>query len=141
MKILVVNAGSSSLKYQLIDMEGEKVIAKGLVERIGMPQPGHQKQTVAGKVYEVSGVMIEDHVQACTMMLKALQDIPRHIGDWEKRVADNEVRIEQLADILTAVWPKEDELKKARTELGILDRKIAEDLKKTEQQEAGRQAA
>ena len=74
MKILVVNAGSSSLKYQLIDMEGEKVIAKGLVERIGMPQPGHQKQTVAGKVYEVSGVMIEDHVQACTMMLKALQD-------------------------------------------------------------------
>ena len=75
------------------------------------------------------------------MLLKALQDIPRHIGDWEKRVADNEVRIEQLADILTAVWPKEDELKKARTELGILDRKIAEDLKKTEQQEAGRQAA
>jgi hypothetical protein len=56
-------------------------------------------------------------------------------------VADNEVRIEQLADILTAVWPKEDELKKARTELGILDRKIAENLKKTEQQEAGRQAA
>lgn len=75
------------------------------------------------------------------MMLKALQDIPRHIGNWEKRVADNEVRIEQLADILTAVWPKEDELKKARTELGILDRKIAEDLKKTEQQEAGRKAA
>jgi hypothetical protein len=75
------------------------------------------------------------------MLLKALQDIPRHIGDWEKRVADNEVRIAQLADILTAVWPKEDELKKARTELGILDRKIAEDLKKTEQQEAGRQAA
>ena len=35
----------------------------------------------------------------------------------------------------------ENELKKARTELGILDRKIAEDLKKTEQQEAGRQAA
>ena len=37
MKILVVNAGSSSLKYQLIDMDGEQVIAKGLVERIGMP--------------------------------------------------------------------------------------------------------
>ena len=74
MKILVVNAGSSSLKYQLIDMEDEKIIAKGLVERIGMPQPGHQKQTVGGKVYEVSGVMIEDHVQATQMMLKALQD-------------------------------------------------------------------
>lgn len=75
------------------------------------------------------------------MLLKALQDIPRHIGDWEKRVADNEVRIEQLADILTAVWPKEDELKKARTELGILDRKIAEDLKKTEKEEGYKQAA
>ena len=35
MKILVVNAGSSSLKYQLIDMEGEKVLAKGNCERIG----------------------------------------------------------------------------------------------------------
>jgi uncharacterized coiled-coil protein SlyX len=74
-------------------------------------------------------------------MLKALQELPRRIGDWEKRVADNEVRIEQLADILTAVWPKEDELKKARTELGVLDRKIAEDLKKTENQEGYKQAA
>ena len=36
MKILIINAGSSSLKYQLIDMNGEKVIAKGLVERIGI---------------------------------------------------------------------------------------------------------
>ena len=32
MKILVINAGSSSLKYQLFDMEGEKVLAKGLCE-------------------------------------------------------------------------------------------------------------
>ena len=36
MKILVINCGSSSLKYQLIDMEGEKVLCKGLCERIGM---------------------------------------------------------------------------------------------------------
>ena len=36
MKILVVNAGSSSMKYQLIDMESETVIAKGLCERIGI---------------------------------------------------------------------------------------------------------
>ena len=34
MKILVINAGSSSLKYQLIDMDGEVVVAKGLCERI-----------------------------------------------------------------------------------------------------------
>ncbi|MBE6844563.1 MAG: hypothetical protein E7508_02445, partial [Ruminococcus sp.] len=36
MLILVVNAGSSSLKYQLIDMDGEKVIAKGNCDRIGI---------------------------------------------------------------------------------------------------------
>ena len=36
MKVLVINCGSSSLKYQLINMEDESVLAKGLVERIGM---------------------------------------------------------------------------------------------------------
>ena len=36
MKILVINAGSSSLKYQVMDMETEKVITKGLCERIGI---------------------------------------------------------------------------------------------------------
>ena len=36
MNILVLNCGSSSLKYQLINMEDESVIAKGLVERIGI---------------------------------------------------------------------------------------------------------
>ena len=36
MKILVINCGSSSLKYQLIDMDNESVLAKGLCERIGI---------------------------------------------------------------------------------------------------------
>ena len=36
MKILVINAGSSSLKYQLIDSDSEQVLAKGLCERIGI---------------------------------------------------------------------------------------------------------
>ncbi|MBE7075706.1 MAG: acetate kinase [Clostridiales bacterium] len=39
MKILVINAGSSSLKYQLLDMETEKVIAKGNCERVGLTEP------------------------------------------------------------------------------------------------------
>ena len=43
MKILVINAGSSSLKYQLIDMETERLLAKGLCERIGID--GHLKHT------------------------------------------------------------------------------------------------
>lgn len=36
MKVLVINCGSSSLKYQLIDMANEKTLASGLVERIGI---------------------------------------------------------------------------------------------------------
>ena len=43
MNILVINAGSSSLKYQLIEMTDEKVIAKGLCERIGIG--GHIKHS------------------------------------------------------------------------------------------------
>ncbi len=39
MKILVINAGSSSLKYQLLDMKTEKLLAKGLCDRIGLPKP------------------------------------------------------------------------------------------------------
>ena len=49
MKILVINAGSSSLKFQLIDMADESVKAKGLVERIGI-EGTHFKQTVGDKV-------------------------------------------------------------------------------------------
>ena len=40
MKVLVINAGSSSLKYQLIDMDTESVLAKGNCERIGMGRRG-----------------------------------------------------------------------------------------------------
>ncbi len=43
MKILVINAGSSSLKYQLFDMDNESIIAKGTCERIGID--GHLKHT------------------------------------------------------------------------------------------------
>ncbi|MBR4743270.1 MAG: acetate kinase [Oscillospiraceae bacterium] len=46
MKILVINAGSSSLKYQVFDMENETIIAKGLCERIGID--GHLKHTPVG---------------------------------------------------------------------------------------------
>lgn len=50
MKIFVVNAGSSSLKYQLIDMENEQVLCKGLCERIGVSGAISHK-TADGKVY------------------------------------------------------------------------------------------
>ena len=75
MKILIVNAGSSSLKYQLIDMQDESTLAKGLVERIGMGTLGHHECKIGGKkVVDWEAAPIENHVQACHMMLDALTD-------------------------------------------------------------------
>ncbi len=75
MKILIVNAGSSSLKYQLIDMQDESTLAKGLVERIGMGTTGHHNCKIGGKeVLDWEEAPIENHVQACQMMLDALTD-------------------------------------------------------------------
>ena len=71
MKILVVNAGSSSLKYQLFDMDTETVMAKGLVERIGID--GHLNQKCNGQVIDIRE-SIPDHVKAASMMLAALTD-------------------------------------------------------------------
>ena len=74
MKILIVNAGSSSLKYQLIDMRDERTLAKGLVERIGMGGNGHQEHKVDGKKVLDTEKPVKDHVEACHMMLDALTD-------------------------------------------------------------------
>ena len=72
MKILIVNAGSSSLKYQVIDMEGEHVLAKGVVERINIE--GSQLKHTKGKAkYEIKRP-IKDHVEATQLVLATLQD-------------------------------------------------------------------
>ena len=73
MKILVINCGSSSLKYQLFDMETEEHLAKGLVERIGLDKPifKHQK---SDEEEIVSTTDIEDHAQAVQIVLETLTD-------------------------------------------------------------------
>ena len=69
-KILVVNAGSSSLKYQLIDMDGEKVLAKGLCDRIG--PGGHIKHTTAdGRKYEAD-IPMPTHAEAFDAFMTAM---------------------------------------------------------------------
>ena len=74
MKILIVNAGSSSLKYQLVDMQDESVLAKGLVERIGIPGSKlTQKYPGSDKKYVIEMDM-PTHVEACRNMLSALTD-------------------------------------------------------------------
>ena len=72
MKVLVINCGSSSLKYQLFDMADESVLAKGLVDRIGLPgsilthRPGEGKVNIEAE--------IGDHDKAISMVLAALTD-------------------------------------------------------------------
>ena len=68
MKILVLNCGSSSLKYQLIDMENEKVIAKGYFERIGN-YDSFVTHKVNGEKYRYD-VIARDHGEAIKFVLK-----------------------------------------------------------------------
>ena len=76
MKVLVINCGSSSLKYQLFDMEADVALAKGLVERIG-------EMWKAGYTYEANGVAVSgevrapDHEAALQHMVERLTD-PAH---------------------------------------------------------------
>ena len=74
MKILVINCGSSSLKYQLIDMNTENAIAKGLVERIGIPGSNlEQKVDGSNEKYKVE-VDLKNHKEAIALVLKTLCD-------------------------------------------------------------------
>lgn len=72
MKVLVLNCGSSSLKYQLIDMNNESVLCKGLVERIGIEGSilKHEKDGLEGK-YIVEQPM-KDHKDAINHVLTAV---------------------------------------------------------------------
>lgn len=73
MKILVINCGSSSLKYQLLDMDGEVVLCKGLVERIGMNGSviKHEKTGMDKVVIEEA---MPDHKRALELVLGAVVD-------------------------------------------------------------------
>lgn len=73
MKVLVINCGSSSLKYQLFNMEDHSVMAKGLVERIGL-EIGMLKHEPANKDKVEISEKIPNHRVAVKMMLDALLD-------------------------------------------------------------------
>lgn len=73
MKVLVINCGSSSLKYQVLDMTTEALLCKGLVERIGMDGAviTHEK---IGMDKVVNETPMEDHKAAIALVLDAIQD-------------------------------------------------------------------
>ena len=72
MKILVINAGSSSLKYQLIDMNGEVVLAKGICERIGL-EDGIFTHKANGNAWTTYPVM-KNQTEAFAQVKKALTE-------------------------------------------------------------------
>ena len=72
MKILVINAGSSSLKFQVIDMDNEEVIAKGICEEIG-GKSGFKFKVPGREDYKVS-VSLPTHAEALKLVLDTLVD-------------------------------------------------------------------
>ena len=72
-KILVVNCGSSSLKFQLFDMKGEKMLCKGLVERIGIAG-SRLVYTKTGSEKIVREIAMKDHVEAIRQVMAVLCD-------------------------------------------------------------------
>lgn len=97
MKILVINAGSSSLKYQLIDMDNEQVMAKGLCERIGIEGSNLQHTNVAKNEKTKIEKPMKDHGDAIQMVIDALVD--EKIGvtsQWTKSV-------QSVTELYTAV--------------------------------------
>ncbi len=73
MNILVINCGSSSLKYQLIDSDSEKVLAKGLCERIGIDGGMHTYQPNGSDKIKTN-IDMPDHTKAVSLVLDALTD-------------------------------------------------------------------
>lgn len=72
MNILVINAGSSSLKYQLIDMQGESVIAKGICERIGIDGSVIKHKSQKGD--KTKEVPMKNHSEAMKVLVEVLTD-------------------------------------------------------------------
>jgi len=73
MKVLVINCGSSSLKYQVLDMDGEILMAKGLVERIGLDGSVIKHEKV-GRDKFVNETPMKDHKEAIKQVLDAIVD-------------------------------------------------------------------
>jgi acetate kinase len=73
MKILVINCGSSSLKYQLIETDGERQLAKGLCERIGIDGSNLKHEPAGKDAFKLERAM-PDHTAAVRLVLDALLD-------------------------------------------------------------------
>ncbi|MBN2695301.1 acetate kinase [bacterium] len=74
MKVLVLNSGSSSLKYQLIETEGNETLAKGMLERIGLEMGKYSHEVPSRKIKRKVETPVKDHQQAVGMVIDILTD-------------------------------------------------------------------
>ena len=75
MKILVINCGSSTIKYQLYDMDSSKVMAKGRCDKIGLDSSNMiYKNLITGDVIDEKPVKMNDHNEAVKELIKVLTD-------------------------------------------------------------------
>ena len=112
MNVLVINAGSSSLKYQLLDVDTREVYAKGNCERIGIDGSfiGHEENGSGKQKLEVA---LPDHKTAVSHVFEILKDVPQQVdgighrvvqGGWyfpESAVVDDDVlaKIREVAPL------------------------------------------
>ena len=78
--VLVINSGSSSIKYQLVDLESGEGLASGLVEKIGEPVDGHYKHEYNGEKHELEEP-IHDHEQGLKRVLGFFEEYGPKLSD------------------------------------------------------------
>ena len=119
MKILVINCGSSSLKYQLFDMESEKWLAKGICEAIGTSTSAAKGSTPDGKEFKMT-VDIPDHKVAFNIVKDALTTGECKVIDDLKEIDAVGHRVVQGGDRYTESILIDDSVVKGIADLGKL---------------------
>ena len=120
MKILVINCGSSSLKYQLFDMESEKWLAKGICEAIGTSTSSAKGSTADGREFKMPNVNIPDHKVAFNIVKDALTSGECKVIDDLKEINAVGHRVVQGGDRYTESILIDDSVVKGIDELGTL---------------------
>ena len=116
MKIISINAGSSSLKFSLIDMEDKKVIASGVFERIGKSAGmGNYKIKFKGEKYE-EDASLNDHTEAVNILLEKLISLKivsslDEIDGVGNRVVQGKDLFDKSVVVDDVVWEKLEKIK------------------------------
>lgn len=119
MKIFVVNAGSSSLKYQLIDMENEQVLAKGLCDRIGIDGSSISHKAADGRKYEAK-IPMPTHSEAFAAVVHALTESEAKVIDSFDEISAIGHRIVQGGAVFKGSCLVNDKVIEQISELGAM---------------------